>query len=86
MLDRPSLSRRDRLIALVHDILRDNAFARPDHIAVNLREAGLTSLDLVKLVLGIEREFGVIIDADDFDPGNFETIDALQHLVDRRTA
>ena len=83
MLDRLSTTIRERLIALVTNILADQPLARPDRIVVGLHEAGMTSLDTVKLVLGIESEFGVAIDGDDFDSANFETLDALELLVRR---
>ena len=86
MLDRPNISCRDRLDLLVRTLIADNPLARPDRIASNLREAGLTSLDIVKLVLSIERDFGITIGPDDFDAENFETLDALEALVGRLTA
>ncbi len=83
MLDQVSLGYRDRLIAIVKDVISDHPFARPDRIPQSLAEAGLTSLDLVKLVLGIEREFGVTIGGDDMEPENFSTLEALETLVYR---
>lgn len=83
MLDRPSLTFRDRLTLLVEEILSQDPLARPDRIKSGLREAGMTSLDTVRLVLGIEAEFGVMIGADDLDPENFATLDSLEALIDR---
>ena len=83
MLNQLSQGYRDRLIALVRDVISDHPLARPDRIPESLAEAGLTSLDLVRLVLGIEREFGVSVGADDLDPANFETLDGLEALVHR---
>lgn len=83
MLDRVSNNIRSRLSAVALGIVSEHEHGRPDRIGVSLREAGLTSLDLVKLVLGIEREFGIAIEPDDMDPENFETLDALERLVAR---
>ena len=86
MLDRPTDARRNRLERLVREVIAGNEHARPERIESNLQEAGLTSLDTVKLVLSIEREFGIVIGPDDFDAENFETLDALEALVARSTA
>ena len=83
VLDQVSLGYRDRLTAIVKDVIGDHPLARPDRISESLAEAGLTSLDLVKLVLGIEREFGVSIGGDDMEPENFQTLDSLEALVQR---
>lgn len=86
MLDRVATSTRDRLVSLATSILADNPSARPDYLGASLREAGLTSLDTVKLVLAVENEFGITVGPDDFDPVNFETLDALEGLVRRLSA
>ena len=70
----------------MREVIAGNPLARPERIAGNLREAGLTSLDTVKLVLSIERDFGITIGPDDFDTENFETLDALEALVKRTIA
>ena len=85
VLDKVSNGVHDRLRALVLQIVSEQDSGRPNRIDVNLREAGLTSLDMVKLVLAIENEFGIMIEPDDMDPENFETLDALERLVCRLT-
>ena len=47
----------------------------------NLREAGLTSLDMVNLMLAIEGEFDIEIPQSAMTPDNFDTIAAIQALV-----
>ncbi len=47
----------------------------------NLREAGLTSLDMVNLMLAIEAEFDIEIPQSAMTPDNFDTIHAIQALV-----
>lgn len=86
MLDRPTQDSRVRIERLVCEIIAGNELARPERIDSSLQEAGLTSLDTVKLVLSIEREFGIAIGPDDFDAENFETLDALVALVGRASA
>jgi len=47
----------------------------------NLREAGLTSLDMVNLMLAIEGDFDIFIPQEEMTPENFRSIDAIQALV-----
>jgi len=48
---------------------------------LNLREAGLTSLDMVNLMLAIEAEFGIEIPQSAMTPDNFDTVAAIDNLV-----
>jgi acyl carrier protein len=51
---------------------------------VNLVKDGyLDSLDIIKLVTQLEAEFGVSISGGDIDPGNFETISAIERLIEK---
>ena len=47
----------------------------------NLREAGLTSLDMVNLMLAVEAEFDIEIPQSAMTPDNFDTIRAIEVLV-----
>jgi acyl carrier protein len=47
----------------------------------NLTEVGLTSLDMVNLMLAIEDEFGIEIPQRQMTPANFRTIAAIEMLV-----
>ena len=47
----------------------------------NLRDAGLTSLDMVNLMLAIEAEFDIEIPQSAMTPDNFDTIRAIEGLV-----
>jgi acyl carrier protein len=47
----------------------------------NLRDAGLTSLDMVNLMLAIEAEFDVEIPQSAMTPENFDTIAAIDALL-----
>jgi acyl carrier protein len=40
----------------------------------------------MQLVLFVEHEFGISIDNEDLDINNFRTIDAIAHLVERKTS
>ena len=49
----------------------------------DLREAGLTSLDMASLVLSVESEFDVKIPERDITPTNFRSIVTIETLVAR---
>ncbi|MCA9670757.1 MAG: acyl carrier protein [Myxococcales bacterium] len=44
----------------------------------------LDSLRIVKLIAFLDDEFGVEVTDDEFDPDNFETIDAIAKLVEEK--
>ena len=47
----------------------------------NLRDAGLTSLDMVNLMLAIEAEFDIEIPQSAMTPDNFDTVAAIDALI-----
>jgi acyl carrier protein len=47
----------------------------------NLRDAGLTSLDMVNLILAIEGEFDIEIPQSAMSPENFDTMAAIEALI-----
>lgn len=47
----------------------------------NLRTAGLTSLDMVNLMLAVEAEFDIEIPQSAMTPENFDTVAAIAALV-----
>ncbi len=53
----------------------------------SLLERGvLDSMAIVKLVAFLEERFGVALSDDEFDPDNFETIQAITELVEKKKA
>ena len=71
----------------VADVVRRILAAREIEQSVetdeDLREAGLTSLDMVSLVLSVEAEFGVKIPDPEITPANFRSIASIETLVAR---
>jgi acyl carrier protein len=57
--------------------------AGPASVAADasLTDAGLTSLDMVNLMLAIEDQFGIEIPQRRMTPANFRTIAAIEQLV-----
>ena len=68
---------------VVRRILEARAIAQPVQSHDDLREAGLTSLDMVSLVLSVESEFDVKIPERDITPTNFRSIATIEILVAR---
>lgn len=83
MPDRDGGSHSDRLLALVSPILVKNGVMRPISIDDQLTEAGLSSIDMVNLMLAIEAEFDLMIPASEITPGNFRSISTIAGLVER---
>jgi acyl carrier protein len=78
MADAPS---RTRIASVVQSMLAKRAVHTPAGPAQDLREAGLTSLDMVNLMLAIEAEFDIEIPQAEMTPENFRSIEAIDRLV-----
>ena len=68
---------------VVRRILEARSIAQAVQPHDDLREAGLTSLDMVTLVLSVESEFDVKIPEPDITPTNFRSIVTIETLVAR---
>jgi len=78
----------DKLLRLVENILAKNAasestLSRSIPIDGDLVEIGMTSVDMVSLMLAVEAEFDVMIPTADITPQNFRSIAAIDALVSR---
>ena len=78
----------DKLLMLVESILAKNAAGGSAHrrsipIDGDLVEIGMTSVDMVSLMLAVEAEFDVMIPTVDITPQNFRSIAAIDALVAR---
>ncbi len=81
MLDRSISSPVDRVTALVRALLAKRSVNRPVGSDEDLTEAGLTSLDMVNLMLAVETEFDLKIPDRDMTPANFRTVARIDALV-----
>jgi acyl carrier protein len=70
-----------RLIALVKSILKQNAIAADVQPVTLLVDVGLTSMDMVNLMLSVEAEFDFTIPQSDITPENFQSVETLTRLV-----
>ena len=75
------MSSRDRITAIAVKMLVKRGVKTVPASTDNLREAGLTSLDMVNLMLAIEAEFDIEIPQSAMTPDNFDTVTAIENLV-----
>jgi acyl carrier protein len=81
MLDRSEISPADRVFDVVQRLLAERAIHGSIRAEDDLRQAGLSSLDMVHLVLSIEAEFDLRIPDTGITPANFRSIATISHLV-----
>ena len=74
-------SAKDRITAIASRMLLKRGIAAIPGSGDNLRDAGLTSLDMVNLMLAIEAEFDIEIPQSAMTPDNFDTVAAMESLV-----
>ena len=72
---------QDRLAGLVKGILVQNGLAAELAPAARLVDAGLTSMDMVNLMLSVEAEFDFTIPQDEITPENFQSVETLRRMV-----
>lgn len=75
------MSAKDRITAIASRMLLKRGVTTIPGSTDNLRDAGLTSLDMVNLMLAIEAEFDIEIPQSAMTPDNFDTIAAMDSLV-----
>ncbi|MGJ4948402.1 phosphopantetheine-binding protein [Bradyrhizobium sp. HKCCYLS20291] len=70
-----------RIVALVRDILAQNSIVADPASDAKLVDVGLTSMDMVNLMLAIEAEFDFTIPQELITPENFQSVATLERLV-----
>jgi acyl carrier protein len=81
VLDRLPSSATDRIAALVQKILAKRAIERTVGHEEALTDIGLSSLDMVNLMLAVEVEFDVKIPDSNMTPANFRSVARIGALV-----
>jgi acyl carrier protein len=81
VLDRNNSSQADRIATLVRQMLAKRSVDRPVGRDEDLTESGLSSLDMVNLMLAVEGEFDLKIPDQDMTPSNFRSIARIETLV-----
>ena len=72
---------QDRILALVKAILDQNAMAVEIDPETRLVDVGLTSMDMVNLMLGVEAEFDFTIPQSAITPENFQSVETLLRMI-----
>ncbi len=72
---------QERILALVKSILEQNAIAAEVTPELLLVDVGLTSMDMVNLMLGVEAEFDLTIPQSEITPENFQSVKTLQLVI-----
>jgi acyl carrier protein len=77
---------REILIDLVATILKRNGVERPIDARADLVNQGLTSVDMVHLMLAIEAAFDITIPQSGLTPENFRSIATIEAMLAKLTA
>jgi acyl carrier protein len=72
---------RDRVVSLVKAIIEQNEIAAEVTPAARLVDVGLTSMDMVNLMLSVEAEFDFTIPQDQITPENFQSVETLERMI-----
>ena len=72
---------RNRITKLVKGILEQNSLAANVTPSAKLVDVGLTSMDMVNLMLGVEAEFDFTIPQAEITPENFQSVETLERMV-----
>jgi acyl carrier protein len=73
-----------RVISLVSDILLANSIVVDVVPGSVLADIGMTSMDMVNLMLAVEAEFDMTIPQNDITPENFQSPESIERLVARQ--
>lgn len=72
---------QERVISLVTDILSANSIAVDVSPGSRLADIGMTSMDMVNLMLAVEAEFDMTIPQADITPENFQSPQTIERMV-----
>ena len=82
MSDANAQSVEKRIAGLVQRLLAEHSIDRVVALEDDLRLAGLSSLDMVSLVLSVEEEFELMVPEGNIMPSNFRSIASMSRLVE----
>ncbi len=81
MADGSAASGYSRIGGVVWTMLARRGFKGTLDITQSLTDTGLTSLDMVNLMLAVEAEFDLEIPQAEMTPENFRSIETIERLV-----
>jgi acyl carrier protein len=81
VLNHQNGSATDRVIKVVQRVLLERSITQDVHSKDDLRATGLSSLDMVNLMLSVEAEFDIEIPETEITPANFRSISTISTLI-----
>ncbi len=81
MSDSTNSSLEARVTMAVRRLLAQRGIERAVATTDDLRQAGLTLLDMINLVLSVEAAFQIIVPEESINPANFRSIEAVCALI-----
>ena len=70
-----------KIADIVQRLLRDRSIDRRFALKDNLRDVGLTSLDMTTLVFAVEADFSIEIPDRAITPANFTSVSSIGRLI-----
>ena len=86
MLERVTMGADGRIAAVVAEVLAKRGVVGRVAADADLARSGMTSIDMVELMLGVEAEFDVTIPPEEITLLNFSSVAAMAALVARLQA
>ena len=80
-MPRSDIDIRNRIVALIKAILAQSGITTDLSPEARLVDIGLTSMDMVNLMLGVEAEFDFTIPQNEITPENFQSVETLERMV-----
>jgi len=80
-MPRSDIDIRNRIVALIKAILAQSGITTDLSPEARLVDIGLTSMDMVNLMLGVEAEFDFTIPQGEITPENFQSVETLERMV-----
>lgn len=77
---------RERLLALIGQILEKPDALQAVAVEARLSELGMSSIKMVNLMLAVEGEFDLNIPQQDITPDNFRSVTSIEALLERLLA
>jgi len=77
---------QDRVISLVSNILSANSIVVDVLPGSRLADIGMTSMDMVNLMLAVEAEFDLTIPQAEITPENFQSAETIERMVTKQIA
>jgi len=75
---------QDRILMLVKTILQQNSVTGEVLPESRLVDIGLTSMDMVNLMLSVEAEFDLTLPQSEITPDNFRSVQMIQQMIDKQ--